>query len=354
MKSDVAFSHPHRTAIAMLSAVLLVSCSSTQNIPKPRVGTTATGALVGAGVGGGLGLVVGSTSGDAGEGMLVGSLAGGALGAGTGAKLAKDEENRAKTDTEIRQAESIRQQDAEINDLKKAPSDDLESFYDAPIRQPVLEPKNEMSKPVGVAKASRSSARARMSNGVEYLSPPSGERRAIPYSRANVENRYAALTPPAAKKPAPAVKKPIPKSVRADSFAVQVPEEKVVSVKPAAVTASTGLPTATTEAITDSGAAKAATAEAPKDLANCKDALKEAERGLRAASDADRLFYLRRAARLCPTEPSYHVELGKLYSAIGKSEDAKYELRQAIDLDPNNQVARDELSIIENTGGAGK
>ena len=84
------------------------------------------------------------------------------------------------------------------------------------------------------------------------------------------------------------------------------------------------------------------------DKSSCKEAISEAERGLNSSSDADRLFYLKRAARLCPTEPSYQVELGKLYGAIGKNDDAKESLRKAIELDPKNQVARDELSILEN------
>jgi len=374
-----------RIVTAAATIFVFASCSQTPDVPRPT-NKTATGALTGAAVGGGLGLIVGSTSGDAGEGMLVGSLAGGALGAGIGAKLQKDDETRAKEDTAIRQSESIKQQGSEINDLKKSETDELQSFYDAPIRQPVLEPSQELKESElreseikgGVSAgnklhasaklandpAARSGARARMSNGIEYLSPPSGDRKPEPYGAgarsASVESRTASLGSSAGTKTA--VKKPIPKSVQADSFAIKEPAQvKEASVKTVKLgntvtttVASAGLPAAATETITDTSTAKEKTEEAPKDLANCKDALKEAERGLHAAADADRLFYLRRAARLCPTEPSYHVELGKLYSAIGKSEDAKYELRQAIDLDPNNQIARDELSIIENTGGAGK
>ena len=77
----------------------------------------------------------------------------------------------------------------------------------------------------------------------------------------------------------------------------------------------------------------------PKEQNDCKDAIKEAERALQATSEADRLFYIRRAARLCPKEPTYHLELGKSYSSFGKNDDAKFEFKQAIDLYPNNQIA---------------
>jgi Flp pilus assembly protein TadD len=71
------------------------------------------------------------------------------------------------------------------------------------------------------------------------------------------------------------------------------------------------------------------------------------QRAKNAVSDADRLFYYRRAVRLCSTEPGYHVEIGKLYINLGRIEDAKFEFKQAIDLDPSNQMARDQLSKLD-------
>lgn len=332
------------------------SGSGGADVPTPQLNTTATGALTGAAVGGGLGLIIGSTSGDAGEGLLVGSLAGGALGAGIGAKLQRDEEAKnlgSSQDRVIRQGEQIRQQDSEIKDLKKGSSDELRSFYDAPIKQPVLDPDRELTahaKTRGLA-ASQRSARARLgSGGIEYLSPPSGSRKPLRYaaSRERTEIPKSVLKDTKAEAIQPekfARNETRPSSITVEKKSVVA---KTVAASPDTVVNAGGLPPASVEKIDAS--AKSPAAESG-DLANCQGALKEAERGLHAGSDADRLFYLRRAARLCPSEPSYHVELGKLYSTIGKSEDAKYELRQAIDLDPSNQVARDELSILENTAG---
>ena len=83
--------------------------------------------------------------------------------------------------------------------------------------------------------------------------------------------------------------------------------------------------------------------------ASCIQAEKEAARATNATSDADRLFYLGRASRLCPTSDTYQVELGKVFAKIGKTQEAKNAFRKASDLNPQNDVARDELSILENS-----
>jgi len=80
---------------------------------------------------------------------------------------------------------------------------------------------------------------------------------------------------------------------------------------------------------------------------SCVEAENEAQRAREATSDADRLFYYRRALRLCGESSNYHLETGKAYASIGRVEDAAFEFRQAIDLDPNNQAAVQQLSIIE-------
>lgn len=83
--------------------------------------------------------------------------------------------------------------------------------------------------------------------------------------------------------------------------------------------------------------------------ATCIQAEKEAARASNASSDADRLFYLGRASRLCPTSDTYQVELGKVFAKIGKVQEAKSAFRRASELNPQNDVAHDELSILENT-----
>ena len=83
--------------------------------------------------------------------------------------------------------------------------------------------------------------------------------------------------------------------------------------------------------------------------ASCIQAEKEAARASNATSDADRLFYLGRASRLCPTSDTYQVELGKVFAKIGKVQEAKVAFKKAADMNPQNDAARDELSILENS-----
>ena len=78
----------------------------------------------------------------------------------------------------------------------------------------------------------------------------------------------------------------------------------------------------------------------------CEDAALEAKRGYNASSDADKLFYFRRAIRLCPANPEYFVEVGKVYMNIGRTEDAQHEFSKALELDPENAEAQEQLSMI--------
>ncbi len=80
---------------------------------------------------------------------------------------------------------------------------------------------------------------------------------------------------------------------------------------------------------------------------SCVKAREESDRAKQSKSVADRLFYYRRALRLCPESSDYHFEIGKLYSVIGRTEDAKEEFRQALARNSANDSARHELSLLE-------
>jgi len=80
---------------------------------------------------------------------------------------------------------------------------------------------------------------------------------------------------------------------------------------------------------------------------DCREAESEAVRARNARSDADRLFYLRRALRLCPAQASYHLEIGVVYASIGRTDDARFEFRETLDLDPGNPEAGIQLSKLD-------
>lgn len=83
------------------------------------------------------------------------------------------------------------------------------------------------------------------------------------------------------------------------------------------------------------------------DSPGCVKSEEEAQRARNATTDADRLFYYRRAARLCPRHVTYHIELAQVYQKIGRLEDAQFEYRQAMDLEPDNEIAKSQLSQLE-------
>lgn len=79
---------------------------------------------------------------------------------------------------------------------------------------------------------------------------------------------------------------------------------------------------------------------------NCELAGKEVDRARRATSDGDKLFYFRRAMRLCPNNATYHLEVAHVYSELGRKNDAKIEFKRVVELDPNNAEAKEQLSLL--------
>lgn len=78
----------------------------------------------------------------------------------------------------------------------------------------------------------------------------------------------------------------------------------------------------------------------------CAKGDSEIKRAMNSGSDSDKVFYLRRAILVCPEESSLRVELGKVYGRLGLKEDARREFTSAIDSDPANETAQEELSIM--------
>jgi tetratricopeptide (TPR) repeat protein len=78
----------------------------------------------------------------------------------------------------------------------------------------------------------------------------------------------------------------------------------------------------------------------------CKEALAERDLAVDAPENSDKLFHLRRALRLCPNNAALHHELGKVYLAMDRREDAESEFKQAIKADPSLSAAKNELSSL--------
>ena len=292
---------------------------------------TATGAVLGAG----LGAIVGSQSGDAGAGLAIGTAAGALSGALIGNELqGQEDEILAQQEVLTRQEEEIRRQRRELQDLKGQYGDG----------QYVIPQKNRSSLSFGEddagARAGRSlgSSLGASSGRVEEESlgasfPPA---RARLSERADIDDstsQYQRRLPPVAEG--------LPSQGRAVPFEEtesisKAPQMQVTRVKPQ-------------KRLIDSSRRKVTASASRSVRANssqCHSAESEALRAKNATSDADKLFYLRRALRLCSTKPEFHVEIGRVYAALGRLEDAKSEFSKALELDPDNKDAQDELTLI--------
>ncbi len=305
----------------IVASQALVGCSyftgddGELKMPETQLSTrgmsTATGAVIGAG----LGAIIGSETGNAGEGLAIGTLAGATAGGLIGHEL-QNQEDRMNEQAELlaRQEEVLASQKREMDDLRSTPSD--------------------------LNVGSRSSPNRQMLDGNYQGSP-----RAKPFllRETKVDHTQPKLPPRQ------------PTSMTSDIgeddlMAIDRNEAKTAALPKAATAPS--LPKAKeAEAEEDNGAANEANAvlvpegeSLPGD--SCAQAEAEVSRARASSSDADRLFYLRRALRLCPKNPDYHVEVGKVYAAIGRDEDAQVEFQAALELEPTNTQARAELGKI--------
>ncbi len=98
---------------------------------------------------------------------------------------------------------------------------------------------------------------------------------------------------------------------------------------------------------------KKKTADAPKKLvqntSECSQAADEMRSGDQASEPSERLFHYRRALRLCPDNADYHAALGEAYLALDRKDDAKFEFERAIELDPKNKIAHQNLVEFQET-----
>lgn len=301
------------------------------------ISTTGMATATGAAVGTGLGAIVGSQAGSAGGGMAIGALAGAATGAAIGMQFERQE----------REIEHDRLKLERQEELLKANSARLEDY--------------------------KRGADARGSLSSPAVNTPAGYRgskRAVPYSSSEpeksqrVEPKLVPITTPAKvvaterKRVEPALEVVEEKKLGEDLLA-EAPA-KIVQTRPS----STLPPPAGVEeplkvpagveksarveapAVVENTVARTTTPPPPLNDADCTKASQEFSRAKSSVSDADRLFYLRRALRLCPSNAAYHVEVGKIYNRLGRTEDADHEFRQALDLEPNNTDAKKELAKL--------
>jgi len=78
----------------------------------------------------------------------------------------------------------------------------------------------------------------------------------------------------------------------------------------------------------------------------CKSAEGEFYKGRGAVDSADKLLALRRAVRLCPSDMRFQLALGQAYKSAGRREDAVYQFKEVLKVEPNNPIAKQGLAEI--------
>lgn len=310
-------------------------------LPEHNLTTRGLSTATGAAIGAGLGVIVGSESGNAGEGLVIGGLAGATAGALIGNEL-QNQEELAQTQKEelVRQDETLGNQRREIDELRDSASD--------------VSPTNSSSHS-GESSTYRGNPRAKPVTAHSAVTSP-----AVNSSRARLES---AKSPTPTRMPAPASTSTarettsiaaLPKAATSDSALppahVPAGEDEGDDALPSdAVNLGGEELTGDDEAVAETtiAAVDSEQEDATGEDANCGKAQEEVERAKSSSSQADQLFYFRRALRLCPRNAHYHVEIGKVYGSMGREEDAQYEFRQALDLEPGNTKAREALNQLK-------
>lgn len=280
--------------------------------------TTAVGAATGGLIGAGLGAIVGNQTGDPGAGLVIGGMAGAGAGAAVGNALeAQQQEIRAQDEALERQQQTLKAQRSELEEFRRTQGESVPYNYDYNAK-----------------------SRGKPSPAM----PRAGKLQPTPKSRDSISGSYKDYY--TEQKPAPIVKKSddilqeksiTPSREQATSSTVPVVQKSVDVVKQSDVRPIEEYQKPKVEEASSRAPSIAAASQ-------CANGDAEIAKAKEASDNADKLFYLRRALRLCPGVPAYHVALADLYIKLNRIEDAKFELNEALKIDSNFAPAKEKLS----------
>lgn len=279
--------------------------------------TTYVGSATGGVLGAGLGAIIGNQTGDAGAGLAIGAVAGAGAGAAIGNALeAQQKSIRTQDEALERQQKILAAQNAEIQDLRGTSTD-------LPGRH---------SRAMPVITGSTTDARGSLSRDSSFTEQ----------LNTGADSAYARNTVSmnAARDRSQAV---AAQTVNSDNMNESSSmNDKVQAAK-----------SDTLKEVDLSEVARGETAPAARmattdssESAECQKAQTESQKAESATEGADKLFYLRRAIRLCPSKAVYHKNLADQYLSLGRNEDAKTAYEDAVRLDPSLKEASQAMSAI--------
>lgn len=259
--------------------------------------TTGIGAATGGVIGAGLGAIVGNQTGNPGSGLVIGAAAGAGTGAMVGNALQAQEETLRSQDEAIeRQEQLIRAQKSELEELRK-----MNQAGDSTSAQ--LRKKYSMAHPSSASAAASSAA------ATSPAMTDVAEKTASEDSKAEARKKAFNETTKA--------KKPVSEKA---SFDWNKEDSKTLAKGDA------GSDTESSE---------------------CSKASAEITKGGESTDSAEKLFHYRRALRFCPNNAEYHNKLGELYLSLNRKDDAEFEYKEALRLDPSNSHARANLEYAK-------
>ena len=331
--------------------------------------TTGIGAAAGGAIGAGLGAIIGSQTGAAGSGLAIGAVAGSAGGAFLGnAMQAQQEALRSQDEAIERQERMVRAQQSEIEELRRM-------NQDTPTRRPTTGSLSNKS-------ASAKSKNSVTSQPTARRSPPSPEQ--LPERRVSADEITTSdLTAPVVRNnqmeedtsrarlremgdlvpgknanPSQVMERDL-----TDPAVREVPILKEASTlgeyenhrrNPSGRGNGNTRNNAEDSVTSDSVSRNSASSDKTYGSSSCQQAEDERRQASASSDSSEKLYHLRRALRLCPENPAFHHELGKVYVTLKRPSDAEYEFKQALSVDPSYKPAQRSLTEIGANSPASK
>jgi tetratricopeptide (TPR) repeat protein len=337
--------------------------------------TTAIGATAGGVLGAGLGAIVGNQTGDTGTGLVIGGLAGAGAGAAVGNALEGQQVAIRQQDEAIeRQQKTIQAQNAELKELRRSAGEVDRGAQGGVSATSGGKARYTWSSSREEALArSRSEALAMSSKGAASRSvsgSPSAGWRSGELSKAasrdmilNSSERNNARSASSAQERDSVLQKDsdleagverrlskaegaihdVDASERSGSL-----KERTIGISEEAFAGESGIDEGSVpgeDSAAESSGVGALSGGSPTTV-ECQQAAEEEANSLRATEPSQQLFHLRRALRLCPEDPRFHVALGKTYASMKREEDASFEYREALRMDSNYAPALEALEAL--------